>query len=127
MRTLRFFGAAAVALALAVPAAAQDRVEISADEARQCAIWASFLSSEMADDPETAQALLFAVNYFVGVYEGKTGRSIVIGDNMAAAEGMAENMQGVTDNCAAHMTGYGERMVAWGAVLERLGRPGANR
>ena len=122
--------AAALALALSTasaPLAAQDRVEITAEEARQCAIWASFLSSEMGDDPETAQALLFAVNYFVGVYEGKTGRSIAIGDNMAAAEGMTADMEGVSNKCAALMTGYGERMVAWGAVLERLGEQASRR
>ncbi len=131
----RALALAAFALSLmAVPASPevaqareQERVTITAEDARQCAIWASFLSTELADDQETAQALLFAVNYFVGVYEGKTGRSIATGDNMAAGNALAADMEGVTQRCADHMTGYGERMVAWGAVLERLGTQGANR
>lgn len=108
----------------ALPLSAQQPVRIDPEEARQCAIWASFLSTEMADDTETAQALLFAVNYFIGQYEGATGRSIADGDDIASALQMATNMEQVTEMCTAHMSAYGDRMIAWGDNLQAIGDRG---
>ncbi len=111
----------------AAPLHAQQAVRIDPEEARQCAIWASFLSTEMADDAETAQALLFAVNYFIGQYEGATGQSIAEGDDIASAMQMATNMEQITQMCTAHMGDYGGRMIAWGDRLERLGEGGGSK
>lgn len=72
----------------------------------------------MADDPETVEALLFATNYFVGYYEGRTGRTIAEGNNVAAAIEVEGNLAEVTEKCADLMAGYGERMTAWGASME---------
>ena len=105
----------------ASPVSAQQSVRIEPEEARLCAIWASFLSSEITDDPETSQALLFAVNYFIGHYEGVTGRSIAEGDDMASALQMATEMEQITEMCTGHMAAYGDRMIAWGDSLQRIG------
>lgn len=112
----------AASLALASPLAAQQSVRIAPDDARQCAIWASYVSAEIVDDPETQQALMFATNYFVGHYEGATGRSIAGGDDRAAAEQLVLNLEQVTQMCSAHMEAYGLRMTDWGAALEALGQ-----
>jgi hypothetical protein len=112
----------AASLALASPLAAQQSVRIAPDDARQCAIWASYVSAEIVDGPETQQALMFATNYFVGHYEGATGRSIAGGDDRAAAEQLVLNLEQVTQMCSAHMEAYGLRMTDWGAALEALGQ-----
>lgn len=117
---LAFVSLASLALA-ASPLNAQQSALIEPSEARLCAIWASFLSSEITDDAETSQALLFAVNYFIGHYEGATGRSIAEGDDMASALQMATNMEQITEMCTGHMANYGDRMNAWGDNLQRIG------
>jgi hypothetical protein len=120
-RAAAFAALAGVALATS-PVAAQQNARIAPDEARQCAIWASYVSAEIVDDPDTQQALMFATNYFVGHYEGATGRSIAGGDDRAAAEQLVLNLEQVTQMCSAHMEAYGLRMTAWGAALEALGQ-----
>ncbi len=111
-------GCLALGLAASPLAAQEDRVSFSAEDARQCAIWASYLTVQMADDPETVEALLFATNYFVGYYEGRTGLTIAEGNNVAAAIEVEANLGEVTEKCADLMTSYGERMTAWGASME---------
>ena len=114
-------GALALTVVAAPLAAQQSTVRIPADEARQCAIWASYLSSESQDDPEAVEALLFATNYFIGHYEGATGRSIADGQDLAAAMAIVNDLDAVTQMCSEHMLAYGQRMIDWGEVLTRMG------
>ena len=58
MRRAITAGCMALGLAASPLAAQQDRVSFSVEDARQCAIWASYLSVQMSDDPETVEALL---------------------------------------------------------------------
>jgi hypothetical protein len=124
-------GAAALAaiaglLLNAAPLAAQQApVRIAPEDARLCAIWASYLSGELVDDPDSQQALMMATNYFVGHFEGATGRSIAQGEDRAAAEQVVLNLEATTQVCTAHMQAYSERMGQWGALLEQLGEVGA--
>jgi hypothetical protein len=118
MRRAITAGGLAFCLAGSPLAAQQDRVSFSAEDAHQCAVWSSYLSSQMTDDPETAEALLFVTNYFVGYYEGRTGRAIAEADDIAAMIEVEGDLAKVTDKCATLMVGYGERMTAWGEDKE---------
>jgi hypothetical protein len=123
----RSFACAALAGALlaAAPAFAQNDVRLPQEEARLCAIWASYLTAELADDPDSQQALLMATNYFIGQYEGVTGLTIAQGDDRTAAEQVVLNLEATTQICTAHMQGYGTRMALWGDLLQQLGEVGA--
>ncbi len=115
---------AAVVL-VAAPVTAQETVRIDPEEARTCAIWASYVASELVEDPATQQALMMATNYFVGHYEGVTGVSIAQGDDRVAAERVVLNLAETTQMCTRHMESYSNRMVQWGDLLQRLGEAGA--
>ncbi|TIX50274.1 hypothetical protein E5222_08290 [Alteraurantiacibacter aquimixticola] len=106
-------------MVLAVPATAQE-AQMDPIVAKQCSVWASFMSTNIEDEG-TQRALLFATNYFTGYYEGATGRAI--GDVMdrEALEEVARDLQGYTQICAAEMEAFGTRMSAWGNMLTDLG------
>jgi hypothetical protein len=110
----------------ATPLAAQDApVRIAPEEARTCAIWASYVASEMADDPDTQQVLASASFYFVGQYEAASENSIAQGDDRAAAEQVVLNLEATTQMCTAHMQAYSNRMMQWGEQLQQMGEVGA--
>ena len=89
-------------------------------ESLQCAIWASYFSVEFQDQPEGA-ALVNALNYFVGRYEGLTGAGIDKALDEALVVATAENLDALTPVCAARMEAYGTRMADWGKALQAIG------
>ena len=93
-------------------------------EAKQCSVWASYVSTQLDDDPQTQQALLFAVNYFVGYFEGATGQSIAESDDTEALMTVANELERYSTICAGHMEAFGSRMTDWGEILTRLGESG---
>jgi len=110
---------AALALASPVTLRAQAQLSPEAEEALQCAVWASYFSVEFDGEDEEA-ALTNALNYFVGRYEGLTGQGI----DEAIDEGLiveaANDLDALTPVCTARMEGYGGRMFEWGKALEDL-------
>lgn len=114
--------AAAALTLLSAPLQAQDEQDFKIDplEAKQCAVWASYLSTQINED-DTKQALLFATNYFTGYYEGATGKAIGADEDMEALLDVAMNLENFTDICATHMEGFGTRMGSWGDFLSNLG------
>ncbi|MBN9506944.1 MAG: hypothetical protein J0I69_13045 [Altererythrobacter sp.] len=112
---------------LAVPAhvaaqdAAQDTVRLDPKESMQCAVWASALSGVVTDQ-DTSAGLRFALSYFVGQYEGATGRSIKDGHDEASVTEVARNPNAFSARCQEHITQFGTRMRDWGAVLNELGQ-----
>jgi hypothetical protein len=112
------------ALALAASSAAQaqsiDRIEPLV--AKQCAVWAASQGSQAQDagDTEAARAFEGISQYFVGLYEGMTGRSI----DASRDEDALLRVEQDTDlglACAGLMQRFGERMTAWGATLGSMG------
>ncbi|GEM_PF-2031490 len=113
----------AVTLALAaapVASSAQASALIEPLEAKQCAVWASVMSSQV-EDPQTQQAMLFAVNYFVGHYEGATGTGIGDLEDEQALIEVASQLPAYSEICAGHMEAFGNRMISWGQFLSALG------
>nr|NIS40151.1 hypothetical protein [Desulfuromonadales bacterium] len=120
MRSTLLAALAALPVALAAPSVAAETLELSAEEARQCSFWASYLSTEI-DDPEVNEALLFAINYFVGYYEGASGRSIGNDGEVDSIVEVAMDIERFTELCSIQMEGFGTRMAEWGDSLDRLG------
>lgn len=120
MRAAGGLGAIAGLLLGAMPLAAQDApVRIDPEEARRCAIWASFLAEELAGDADTQRALLFVTNYFVGQYEGATGRSIAQSGTLDVADLISQDFEQATTLCTGHMETYADRMGQWGDQMEQ--------
>ena len=103
-----------------VSAVAQTSAHIDPIQAKQCAVWASVMSSQI-DDAQTQQAMLFAVNYFVGHYEAATGRGIGDLDADEAMMEVASDLQTYTEICAGHMEAFGNRMISGGQFLTDMG------
>jgi hypothetical protein len=112
--------AALAAVASTIPLQAQEPLSAPVRESLQCAIWASYFSVEFQDQPEGA-AFAYAFNYFVGRYEGLTGRGIdqVLDEDLVKTT--AEALDALTPVCAERMEAYGTRMVEWGQVLKAIG------
>lgn len=128
MRLAKVIGKAAVLAFLlcgTAPLAASEPPSLTAEQARQCALWASFVAAEITQsDPEGAQAMNMATNYFAGYYEGKSGRSLASGGNQQEAQALVDNIDAVTETCLAQMVEWGDRMLEWGNALEAAAQAG---
>ncbi|GAA0277251.1 hypothetical protein GCM10009127_17540 [Alteraurantiacibacter aestuarii] len=117
MRKLAFAGAA---LAMLPGAAMAQDVALDPIEAKQCAVWASMFSTQFEDE-ETRQAFIYAVNYFVGYYEGTTGQGIGDLEDEESIAAVETRFADFSQICGAHMQGFGTRMSAWGEWLSQFG------
>ncbi len=115
----------AIALAFAGPCFAQAIERVEPIVAKQCAVWAAVQGSdaEGRGDAESAKAFEGVSQYFVGLYEGLTGRSI---DDQPDAEMLAYldlNLEEFDGLCGGLARQYGQRMTAWGATLSAMSEP----
>ena len=117
-RSLLVAAAAATFALTSGPLQAQE-AKIEPMEAKQCSLWASYMSAQIEDE-STVRALLFATNYFTGYYEGATGRAIGDDKELAPILEVEADLERFTQLCAAHKGGFGERMGAWGDFLGTL-------
>ena len=111
---------AAALIGLPFQATAQETIRIEPKEAMQCAVWASMMSGAVTDE-QAKQALGYSLSYFVGQYEGATGKSILEGHDEAAIREVALHPDAFSTTCQQHMAGFGPRMVEWGGVLNEVG------
>ena len=124
MRRTGLLAAAALATLVQQPAQAQAVQVITAIEAKQCAVWAGFLADRSADNAEAMAAFLYAANYFVGYYEGLTGRSIDEDEDREALLAVDGEIDRLNRFCGNLMVGYGTRMTEWSQTLTRIGGGG---
>jgi len=120
----RIAASLATLAALALPASLQAQTggDEEAEVAFKCAIWASYFAAEYEGRPE-ATALAYALNYFVGRYEGLTGRGIDQGvDANLVMSAAANGLETLTPVCTVRMEGYGTRMAEWGKALQEIGK-----
>lgn len=111
--------AALIVLASPVPLYAQTSLSPEAGEALRCSVWASYFSVAFEGEAEEA-ALTNALNFFVGRYEGLTGRGIDLAIDEELIVSTASDLDALTTVCAARMEDYGERMLGWSRALEAL-------
>jgi hypothetical protein len=111
---------ATLAAFASVPLQAQAPLPPEAEESLKCAIWASYYSVAF-EGQEEAAAFTYAFNFFVGRYEGLTGRGIDEGVDEALVLEAAESIEALDPICSAHMEAYGERMVDFGEAITAIG------
>ena len=108
------------AVALLAVAAAPGASAATPTENLDCAVWASVTMDTLAD-ADAQQGFGFVMNWFIGLYEGATGRDI--------DDAMVQRMANMTDAefdrigpiCLDRMSAYGERL---GRLSERLAAQG---
>jgi hypothetical protein len=114
--TVRALAAALAALVLATsPAAAQQ--DATAAENLDCAIWAAFVAGAN-DDPEVETAFGIILSWFVGLYEGQTGRVVDAAFTARAEQLTDEDLQAIEERCLPRVEAYGERLSALGDRLQ---------
>ena len=86
----------------------------------QCAIWAAHLAY-LFRGKEEEQAFNQAFSYFVGRYEGLSGRDIDQAVDEAFLIEATQRADFVTPVCAPMMRGHDERLVKWSTALEAPG------
>ncbi|MDE1468333.1 hypothetical protein [Aurantiacibacter sp. D1-12] len=118
---------AATAMAVTTPVLAQDRsIEASATEDFQCAVWVSIIASTpLAQDPEVQTGFNVALGFFVGRYEGLTGRGIDEDWNGQAAEEVVLNLERFATICGNRMDSFGGRLQRLGAEMIEYSERGA--
>lgn len=85
----------------------------TSEENLDCAVWASIVIGT-SEDEAVRNGVGFVLGYFIGLYEGATGRDIDAALEFRAAAITPEELQAINDKCAERMAVYGERMGALG-------------
>jgi len=110
--------AAATAVLLAAPAAAEDTTPA---QNLDCAAWAAFQIG-VSDDEAVRDGLSIAVAWFIGLYEGQTGKTI---DEALAARGAQLDraaINALTPGCVARFSTFADRLSTLGAEMEKSGK-----
>ena len=112
-----------LALAAAAPAAAQSAPALSADEIdERCAIWASAMVATAApEDAQASQGLGYTMTWFIGRYEGRTGRKLDESWNTTAVDAVVADMAGHAELCLPLMEDLGARLTSWGEAIGTYG------
>lgn len=112
--------AAASIAAMPLSAVAQSTSDAAQEDLR-CAAWAAMLSGELEDDPETANAFALMMTYFIGRYEGATGRDISEDMTPAFVVEVGNDMEATSELCLVKMEDLGTRMEGLGTTLMEAG------
>ncbi|WP_067787298.1 hypothetical protein [Paraurantiacibacter namhicola] len=112
----------AAAAILSVPAAVSAQTpDADPQDDLKCAAWSAMIAGQMQDDEKTANAFGLAMTYFIGRYEGATGRDIAKDLTPEIVMDAAGNMEATTEFCAARMESLGRRMEGLGTALKAAG------
>lgn len=108
--------AALTALALvASPAAAQDLGTPA--ENLDCAIWAAYVAGSN-EDSEVQAGFGIVLSWFIGLYEGQTGRRIDDAMAARAAQLTDQDVAAIGERCLPRVEAYGDRLSALGDRLQ---------
>jgi hypothetical protein len=121
VRRLALALAAFAALASPISVHAQAPEPLDAAHSLKCAMWASYYVAEYQGQDEEA-VFVRALNYFVGRYEGLTGHGIDTATDEKLIGDAANEIDALTPACMGAMLDYGERMVDWSRILDKISR-----
>ncbi|MBK6800841.1 hypothetical protein [Novosphingobium sp.] len=119
MRRALVTAAALAAFGLAAPAMAQSAD--SAEDDLDCALFTA-LEAGKTNDAETRNGILYSMLYFIGRWEGATGRKIEVVMTERALTDAAARSDTLAGKCAARMMDFGDRLDKLGSRLEKAGR-----
>lgn len=96
------------------PVVAQDAGDVKTTPAEDlnCAMWASYRlgSLEEGAAPNVTVGLTAATTWFVGLYEGKTGKVINPALKALSNRSTAADIDALQPGCLARMAAFGERL-----------------
>ena len=120
----RFYAIGVLAGALAVqPVMAQSpapTLGTPADSDLLCAAWAANTAGKMKTEKETV-GLTVLMTYFIGRWEGATGRSIEDGLTFAYLTNNLAKIEGANAECMARSSAFGQRLQLVGNRLQNSG------
>ena len=119
MRRTLIGAAALVAFGLGTAARAQSGD--GAEDDLDCALFTA-IEAGKTDDAETRNGIIFSMLYFIGRWEGTTGRRIEVVMTERALTDAARRSTQLTDKCATKMMDFGNRLDKLGSRLEKAGR-----
>lgn len=112
----------AAALVAVVPAAAQAATaKVNPTEDLNCAIWAANVSGN-SEDPEITNGFGLIMTWFIGRWEGATGRKFEEGMTPEYIVSITPRLDQIGEQCITRMVDFGDRMSAWGSKLEKAGQ-----
>lgn len=110
--------AAAAGALFASPAAAD---AATPQENLDCVIWSSYRVGVATDDT-VRNALMLATAWFIGLYEGQTGKT-VDDDMIARGTKMTEaQVVAAEPSCIARFDNFGDRLTAIGQTMSSSGK-----
>ncbi len=119
MRRTLIAAAALATFGLATAAAAQNAD--SAEDDLDCALFTA-IEAGKTNDTETRNGILFSMLYFIGRWEGATGRKIEVVMTERAITDAALRSDELAGKCASKMMEFGNRLDKLGSRLEKAGR-----
>ncbi|KRA83138.1 hypothetical protein ASD76_03440 [Altererythrobacter sp. Root672] len=85
-------------------------------------MWAAVVSGSV-DDPDLKSAFGFALSYWVGRFEGRTGKNF---DDFATVEfvtSLEPKVEALRQRCVPEMEAMGKRMQDWGQRMQDTPAP----
>jgi hypothetical protein len=110
---------AALVLAVTTPALAAQS-DANGEQDLRCAILAAYVAGTIKD-AEAQKGLEYAMTYFVGRFEGSTGRKFEDVATVDYVNKLVPEIESLRQPCSERMKSFGERLTAWGAALQKSG------
>ena len=118
IRTGLFGVAALLSLAPSVASAqAVAGAQAAADPSLRCAAWAAIQAGQATEDG-SKNAFTYVLTWFIGRYEGATGRRFDEVLTAGDVEKYGRDMDKLNQLCLPLMLSIGDRMESWGAKMQ---------
>jgi hypothetical protein len=84
----------------------------------RCAGWAAMMAGTNQKDKDLANSMSIVLSYFIGRWEGATGKRFEQGLTADYINGNSAAIEGAQDECLPRMMDLGTRMTTWGNLLQ---------
>ncbi|MFM6931933.1 MAG: hypothetical protein ACKOUT_06800 [Novosphingobium sp.] len=105
-------------LALGLLATSASGAPASVESDLRCAGWAAMMAGTNQKDKELSTSLSLVLAYFIGRWEGATGKRFEQGLTADYINGNGAAIEGAKDECVPRMMDLGPRLTTWGNVLQ---------
>ncbi|MEJ6009623.1 hypothetical protein [Novosphingobium aquae] len=107
-----------LALGLLATSASGANATAIGDSDLRCAGWAAMMVGTNQKDKELASSMSLVLAFFIGRWEGTTGKRFEQGLTADYINKNGAEIEGAKDECLPRMMDLGTRMTTWGDVLQ---------